>query len=94
MNHEKIFKRADGSSVLISVSVSIEWSSNEPYWSRSVHVRAKGKRRWSGVYDQYTPRGLSQPEREKLINEAELKHCTPDEVLQVKMDLWEKIKPT
>ncbi len=79
MLHEKIFKRDDKS----RVKITIRFSSDplfEDYggYTTNVHTCVKGKRAWIREY------GIKQ----------RLEHVTKEEILQAKLELWEKMKPT
>ena len=95
MNAEKIFKREDGSQVKITAGFHIGWSDNAPKWHTSVLTRGKGKKNWLGVYsgDNYEYRSLPMEDREKFILDAKLKHCTLEEMHEVKMQFWNSLKP-
>lgn len=80
MSAEKIFKREDGSQVKISASFYFGWSDGTPTWAVSVSIRGKGKKNWLGVYSQ-----------DSL--DAKLKHCTLEEIHEVKMQFWNTLKP-
>jgi len=93
--HEKILKRPDGTRVKIIVSF---WDSRTGYRYDIEDVRtcAKGKRTWVPVQDSncYSYRRLSLDDRAKEKVKEELKVVTKEEVLQAKLELWEKLKPT
>ena len=96
MKHSKIFTRPDGSKVEIEVTLTASWTDSDVRWSVSVHACAPKKRTWLNVYsgDDYDYRRLNQQEREDYILEKQMQHCTALEVLEVKLELWNKIKPT
>jgi hypothetical protein len=96
MKHSKIFTRADGSKVQIEVNLITSWSSSVAEWGISVHTCAPKKRSWYGIYsgDDYDYRRLDANGRADYILERQMKHCTAAEVLEVKLELWNKIKPT
>ena len=95
MSAEKIFKREDGSQVKISASFYFGWSDGTPTWAVSVSIRGKGKKNWLGVYsqDSWEFRSLSGAERQKFVLDAKLKHCTLEEIHEVKMQFWNTLKP-
>lgn len=95
MSAEKIFKREDGSQVKISAGFRIGGIDNKPIWTVSVNVRAKGKKNWLGVYshDSWEFRSLSGAERQKFVLDSKLKHCTLEEIHEVKMQFWNSLKP-
>jgi hypothetical protein len=96
MKHSKIFTRPDGSKVEISVTLSASWTAADVQWSINVSTCAPKKRSWYGVYsgDDWDYRKLSGQERAEFILEKQMQHCTALEVLEVKLELWNKIKPT
>lgn len=95
MKTEKIIKREDGSQVLITAGFYVGQFDDEPSWSISVNHRAKGKKNWLGTYsgDDYNYRKLNGEDREKFILDAQLNFCTLQEMNDVKMILWESLKP-
>lgn len=95
MTAEKIIKRENGSQVLITASFYIGHSDPSGNWSISVQTREKGKKKWLPVYngDDYDYRKLSLEDRRKFIRDAELKFCTLEEMHDVKMELWNALKP-
>ena len=96
MKHSKIFIRPDGSKVEISVTLSTSWTDDDARWSVSVSTCAPKKRSWYGVYsgDDWDYRKLSGQERADFILEKQMQNCTALEILEVKTELWNKIKPT
>jgi len=96
MKHSKIFTRPDGSKVEIEVTLSASWTASDIEWSVSIHTCAPKKRSWVGIYstDDYFFRKLNQKERADFILEKQMQHCTALEILEVKLELWNKIKPT
>lgn len=97
MRHEKIFLRPDKSKTSISVDVYISgYSGDSPKWSFSVHICQPRKRTWRGVldHDDYFWRRLDMKEREKSDIAKQLEYVTPEEVLEVQLELWEQLKPT
>lgn len=76
MKHEKIIKRANGSSVMISVSVYVDgMRQTGAHYSHGVCYREKGKRKWI------------------FSNQSSKELATEEEIRQVKLELWEKLKP-
>ena len=96
MKHSKIFTRPDGSKVEIEVTLTASWMVSDTGWKVSIHTCAPKKRSWMGVYstNDYDYRRLNQQEREDYILEKQMQHCTALEILEVKLELWNKIKPT
>ena len=96
MKHSKIFTRPDGSKVEIEVTLSASWTDSDVRWSVTVYTCAPKKRTWLNVYsgDDYYYRKLDQQGRADFILEKQMQHCTALEVLGVKLELWNKIKPT
>lgn len=96
MRHDKTFIRNDGSKVNIEATVSIRsFGGEKPEWSVRVTTCAKGKRTWFGVFstDSYDYRKLSQNERIEFVKDEQLKHVTEAEIQEVKMELWQMLKP-
>ena len=92
--HEKIFKREDGSRVKI-VADLMNYRLFDFEYRTSVYTCKKNKRSWFGVVntDSYEYRGLSMDDRRKAEKAAQLKIVSKDEILQVKIELWELLKP-
>ena len=92
MRHEKVIKREDGKQVRIVVN--IELFAHELF-NVTVTIRDKGKKNWNHVYnsDERDYRKLDMDKRRECINQCELLHATPAEILEAKLELWEKIKP-
>ena len=95
MIHEKIFKRPDGKRVKIIASFSDGGYSSTPKWSFFIHVCDPKKRTWYSVADSndYEWRKLNHEQREAHNIRQYLEHVTPEEVLETKLELWNKIKP-
>lgn len=95
MRHEKIFKRADGTQYKIDVNLLANSRSAE--FDVGLETRAKGKRKWTGTSDSYVDtcefRELNWEERGKFHKKKYLDHVTAEEILSVKLELWEMIKP-
>lgn len=96
MRHEKTFKRADGSQVRIAITFVASWTSSSAEWQVSVLTCAPKKRSWFGVVstNDYNYRKLSGSERAEYIKRENLKHVTAEEIHEVKMELWQQMKPT
>jgi len=96
MYHEKIIKREDGTHYQIRVDVYIEnYNSDGAKYRVSLYKRLPKKRSWYSVNntDDYTWRKLNHVEREAYEKKLQLEHVTPEEIMQAKLELWEKIKP-
>jgi hypothetical protein len=84
MTHEKIIKRENGDSVLIRVAFRSEYFRNEFHYSPEIAKKAKGKRTW--IYER-TGVIVTQS------TEPREQFATQKEILQAKLELWEKMKP-
>jgi len=96
MRHEKIFKRENGTQYKISVGLIVDFRSTE--FNADLETRDKGKRKWFKTSNDYKDsnefRVLDWPEKLKYHQKKFLDHVTAEEILSVKLELWEKIKPT
>jgi len=90
MNHEKIIKRADGSSVKICVHVYFDTLKGCQY-SFSIFFRYSGKIKW-----RQRP-SLPYWEKERMsaneIENYEFSFLSKEEVYQCYLECWEKMKP-
>lgn len=94
MNHEKIIKRADKSSVKIITSLIVVWG-NSIRWESDVYIKAPRKRIWKAVYStcDYMYRKLSLADRKIYALNKGLEHVTKEELFQARLELWEKLNP-
>ncbi len=94
MRHEKTIKREDGSRVRISVELSNP-SYEDARITSYVCTCKKGKRTWTLTYnsDDYKYRALSMPERRKYEEQSQLAAVSSAELLETKIELWQKLKP-
>ncbi len=83
MEHNKIFKRDDGTRVRIIVS----YDSGNQYASAIYSLMPTSNFSFRGKYWKNV---CSVGEDE----EKQLEHVTKEEMLQAKLELWEKMKPT
>lgn len=96
MNTETIIKRENGTQYKISVNLYINYS-DKAKWTVSIVTREKGKRKWHHLQDtlsDYQFRELSMENQRAHIQENYLRFITKEELLNVKIKLWESIKPT
>ncbi len=98
MQHEKVFVRKNGDNVIISVELLIIGASGVSAfkYTACVRKRLKGKLKWFNVHnsDDYSFRKLSIAERREYIEKVNLQHVSAEEILEVKTELWNLIKPT
>jgi len=96
MRHEKIFKRPDGSKVMIVVRLNFDFYNREKGdWSFDVAICKPNKRKFEDAVDTngWEFRKLSLDNRVEFLKKENLKIVTKEEVLEVQLELWEKIKP-
>lgn len=95
MRHEKIFKRDDGTKVRVTASMQTRFYDDGPFYTIDVETCLKGKRKWTMAYsmDGYDFRSMKGQDRALFILQSQLKHCTVQEMQEVKLELWEKLKP-
>ncbi len=94
MNHDKIFKREDGTCYKIAVHLHLPGLTCHEY-RLEVWVKQPRKRTWFRTCkgDDYAYRKLSMEDRRKFKAENNLKFVTEAEILETKRELWEKLKP-
>lgn len=93
MRHEKILKRKDGTRVKIYISVSLSFDGI--VYRSDVRICEKGKRTWKPVTDSdsYSYRKLSMRDREIKDLENQLTMISGDELLEAKLEAWQRLKP-
>lgn len=93
MNHEKTFKRPDGTKY--NIVVSFYESLGKAIYTVGVYKCEPRKRifRQAAQYHDYEFRRLSMPDRENFLMSEYLKHVTESEIMEVKNELWQKLKP-
>lgn len=95
----KIFVRPDGTKYEIQVNLALTGiSSNvKTEYEVSVKYRKKGKIKWTflgiGWRDDHNYRALNMEQRREFDKQEILKYVTAAEILEVKMALWNSIKP-
>lgn len=98
MQHEKIFKR-DTIEVLATVFFENEhnhFGPITPVYKLNIKTRLIGKRKWGNPIDtdSYRHRMLQFPDgRLKDIEEQKMNFISKEELYQIKLELWEKLKP-
>lgn len=97
MKHEKIIKRDNGDRVKISVTFTTTNYSEQQYkWGCEVEVAPNRKRKFENVVntDDWDYRRQSFPDgRNAWAARKHLEYATADEIHQVKLELWEMLKP-
>lgn len=95
MEIEKIFKRPDGSKIKVSASLTSFGYNYDLKWRFNIWQQLPGKKKWLNPIDTdgYSYRRLSMQEREDFEEIEKLKFATPEEILEVQLELWELIKP-
>lgn len=95
-SHEKIIKRDDGSRVKIVISLNLDYPLRSTVNYRlSVALCEAKKRTWKAPTDEndHIHRLLSMDDSQLRIQANYLKHVTLEEILSVKLELWQSIKP-
>lgn len=95
MRHEKVIpNELNDSKVKIDVGFYLE-AGNKPVYLVEVYVQAKGQRKWRHAVDtnDYDYRKLSMADRREFENEIYLTLVTPKDIMEAKMELWNKMKP-
>lgn len=97
MKHEKTIKRESGDQHKIDVDFWVDgYNDNfKMVWTVSVWRKEKRKQKWIHVHssDDYMYRRLDADGRRKHELEAFLKHVSTEEILEAKLELWNKLKP-
>ena len=95
MKQEKIFIRPNGNQILVGASIRVDVWKQEAKWDVWVRTRAPRKRNWLGVLGEYEwkLRGMKSEEKEAFILSEYMKHTTESEIMEVKMLVWESLKP-
>jgi len=96
MKAEKVFRRENGMQYQIMIDLYIDTYKECPIWKVNCWCREKGKKNWTNLPDtmhDYALRGLSMENREIHKNNNMLRFVTEEEILSVKLELWNKIKP-
>ena len=84
MVHNKIFKK-ENKEYQLEVELLIDTFRNDTFEYRlSLSSRPLGKRKWVRVI----PYNYNEPNISRIRE-----HLTDDEILSVKMELWQKLKP-
>ena len=94
---KQILKRPDGSRVSIKVTLAVDHDHvGEFIYKEEVEVCAKNKRTWTEAFDRdnYAYRRMDRTSREAYKLVAFRKVATAEEILAVKMKLWETLKPS
>ena len=96
MIHEKELARENGTKYRIQVRARTEWHSDSIHYAVGVFQKEKGKRTWCNLHnsDDYAWRRLQNEDRAKYEMGKYLEHVTASEIQEVKLELWEKLKPT
>lgn len=91
MIHEKIIKREDGSEVWVYVTLSV---SDKAFWDISVWRKTKRMKAFKNVVDIDSVSYRLKHSRESYQKEMILAALSKEEMLEIKMELWNKLKPT
>lgn len=83
MKYEKIIKRKNGSRVKIVCSLYVELFRNEYRWEAYSYYCEPGKRLFKSLPPVLNP-DIATP----------VTAATPEELLEVKVEFWNQIKPT
>ena len=96
MKHEKRFTRENGTQYLIQISFFPD-SFRETFEYRvQVWTREKGKRNWNNIPHQlseYDIRKMDWEEQKEYHYKNSLRFVSEKEIMEVKTELWNKLKP-
>jgi len=94
MNHEKIFKRENG--IQYQLRINFYFYGPTPVYEARAYIRGKGKRKWKDLPDTLSDweyRALSMEARRVHVIKNIEKFFAPKEILETKLELWEKLRP-
>lgn len=93
MRHSKIFRRADGSRIKVVAEFLCDYS--QTTYKVTVLTCEKGKRTWRDVSEKISNRDRykTRKEREELLLKYQLELVSSEEIMQVKLELWELLNP-
>lgn len=97
---EKVFKREDGSRVIVHMQLQSGWHSDEIRWIIEVSVVAKGKRKpffrnmAPNAFDCGEYRCLDSEQKRLYRKREVLKYVSEEELEQVRNILMQKLKET
>ena len=93
MTHEKIFKRSDGSQVKVSVWLYVH--ENKSNWGFLLWVKELGSDRWVDPFSDrdYILRIAKPQLRDGVKTDSYDHYISKKEILQTKLELWNRIKP-
>ncbi len=93
MTHEKIYLRADGTKVKVSVWLYVQ--QNHPYWSFLIFIQEPHSERWLDPFTDrdYQMRIVQPGFQQGLAGDTYEHYVSSQEILDAKLELWEKIKP-
>ena len=94
MNHDKIYKRKDGSQVKISVWLYVH--ENKSNWGYLIFLREANSDRW---LDPFSDRDyLTRVMKPKFIDGLKMdtfeNYVSADEIRAANLELWQKIEPS
>lgn len=93
MTHEKIFERPEGNQV--KVSVWLYAKGDQSYWGYVISFRNDSNQPWMAQNDQYPRLQADYDDTLPSTDAQNYNHfITPEEILEVKYELWESIRPT
>lgn len=94
MTHEKIFKRKDGSQVKVSVWLYVHQA--QCNWGYVIFVQEPNSDRWLDPFSDkdYITRTSAVNMQNGAYAVSFDKYVSRKEVLQTKMELWERIRPS
>lgn len=94
MRHEKIIEN-EVKNQEIKIEVEAYLHQTETSYEIDVYSRNKNARKWIPVVDRndYDYRKMSSAGKATFENEINLTFVSAPEILEAKMELWEKMKP-
>lgn len=96
MQHEEIIKRQDGAQYRIRVRLHVDSYSEIFEYRIDVMYKPKRKRTWLQLPQELSDweyRSLSLEDRRKATHKNYVKFVSQEEIDNVKMILWQKLKP-
>jgi len=93
MNHEKIFKRENGTQYAIVVRMCLPVCCFNIDYTVDVYFREKGKKKWLSLPDSTMYYNIPFNERGTYIYKNQLNYVSKEEIFETKMEAWNLLKP-
>lgn len=96
LSHEKIYKLEDGSRLKVVAQLIVDSTRGTVEYGASVYAAAPGKRAFAPIVnrDTFSFRNMSMEERRQFTGKQLVAIAGEERLLEVKLELWESLKPT